>query len=544
MSKEINPAVRLFGNRIYADQTSLEFLHEFLLIASAPKTWHEDSDTFKSCLPRYTALDECLEDGARLRYAPRARLDLKLFSFLGASRLSSRDPAHLEHLDELRDDLAKKIVTEGDITVSDVLDSLRDLFLGLQGAGNGRTWCAQTFLPLSRRCLAGETIWNQSKTHNNLTWYDSLTSLSTYWSTNRHRFLARGGEVFYLQLCLALSRSKGEVTDLIREAKLEFSTEEADPAQLHFKLEEGLTRLLDSSLQLDELAAFIENNDENESAYKTDLERHFGIERPHFVSTEAYPEACPKESWKIGYVFAVELSRILTLKLDTLECIARLEMLFDLHILRHLTYLSAQRIKNEKLPLSLASNWLGYSFVTSPENCTIPRLRKLSEVSFRHTEQMIYTAVHSYLPEDDDERKKFNESSKYRNDYFKEADKSHGFAVFRKIGKSMGFIVPRKGSGERLVLTENILRTLVLTLVPAEHDITYDQFKKEVYQHFGIAFDRDSIRLAMKETGNASDDPNYNIDAWVSTLLEQAAMLIPLSDSCSLVHNPVSLNTD
>ena len=157
---------------------------------------------------------------------------------------------------------------------------------------------------------------------------------------------------------------------------------------------------------------------------------------------------------------------------------------------------------------------------------------------------MIYTAVHSYLPEDDDERKKFNESSKYRNDYFKEADKSHGFAVFRKIGKSMGFIVPRKGSGERLVLTENILRTLVLTLVPAEHDITYDQFKKEVYQHFGIAFDRDSIRLAMKETGNASDDPNYNIDAWVSTLLEQAAMLIPLSDSCSLVHNPVSLNTD
>ena len=540
MSKEINPAVRLFGNRIYADQTSLEFLHEFLLIASAPKTWHEDNDTFESCLPRYTALDECLVDGARLRYAPRARLDLKLFSFLGASRLSSRDPAHHEHLDELRDDLEKKIVTEGDITVSDVLDSLRDLFLGLQGAGNGRTWCAQTFLPLSRRMLSKESIWKASKAKSFSYWGEALDNFTH----TQHLFLARGGEVFYLQLCLALSRSKGEVTSLIREAKLEFSTEEADPAQLHSKLEKGLTRLLNSSPHLDELAAFIENNDENESAYKTDLERHFGIERPHFVSTEAYPEACPKESWKIGYVFAVELSRILTMKLDTLECIARLEMLFDLHILRHLTHLSAQRIKNEKGPLSLASNWLGYSFVTSPENCTIPRLRKLSEVSFRHTEQVIYTAVHSYLPEDDDERKKFNDSSKYRSEYFKEADKSHGFAVFRKIGKSMGFIVPRKGNGERLVLTENILRTLVLTLVPAEHDITYDQFKKEVYQHFGIAFDRDSIRLAMKESGNACDDPGHDIDAWVSTLLDQAAMLIPLSDSCSLVHNPVSLNMD
>ena len=544
MSKEINPAVRLFGNRIYADQTSLEFLHEFLLIASASKTWNEDGDTFESCLPRHTALDEGLKDGAQLKYAPRARLDLKLFSFLGASRLSSRDPAHHEHLNELREELGKKIVTEGDIAISDVLDSLRDLFLGLQGAGNGRTWCAQTFLPLSRRCLAGETIWNQSKAHNNLTWYDSFISLSTYWSTNRHRFLARGGEVFYLQLCLALSRSKGDVNGLIHEAKLEFSSEEADPEQLHSKLEKGLSRLLDSSPHLDELAAFIENNDENESAYKTDLEHHFGSGRPHFVSTEAYPEACPKESWKIGYVFAVELSRILSMKLDPLECIARLEMLFDLHILRHVTHLAAQRIKNDALPLPLANNWLGYSFVTSPENCTIPRLRKLSEISFRHTEQMLYDAVHSFVPEDEDERRQFYDSSTYRTQYYKEADKSHGFAVFRKIGKSMGFIVPRKGNGERLVLTENILRTLVLALVPAGHDITYDQFKSEVYQHFGIAFDRDSIRLAMKETGNACDDPGYDVDAWVSTMLEQAAMLIPLSDSCSLVHNPVSLNMD
>lgn len=515
MSKKTidNPAITLFGRRVFADQNSLEFLHEFLLVANSPKR-QERGVPFTSYLPPF----EELSAANSLEYAPKARLNLKLFSFIGASKLSSRARAHRQHLESLRRILCENISTEADIAPECALDSVRDLFLGLQGSGKGRIWSAQNFFPLSSNFLATETLWKTTKAIQGHSWRQSFERVSNHWNLTPHIFLARGGELFYLQICQALQHSKADVDKWLSESGVVLRQEEKNPQLLHTKLECVLGSILEHSA-LDELSSFVESAEQN-TAQATDTDKD---DEMRFVSTGS----CPEESWTIGYLLAVEIVRVGSLKIDKVERITQLQTLLSLHILRHLCFLSAKRNASVDHGYRLVKSWLEYALIVMSQSCDVPRLRKISQANLKNIQQLMHDAVHSFPNTDND------------NDFFKEADKSYGFAVFRKIGKNMGFIIPRKGQGERMVLTENILRTLVLMLVPAGKELTYDTFKKRVQLHFGIVFDNDSVSESFSQIGFDCDNLGYNIDQWVMTMLEQAGMLVQLSDSCALVRNTV-----
>ena len=196
-----NPAIQLFGNRLFNDQSTIEFLIELLLVIASSKRIGETGTPFSTPLPDVKMLvDWPAEQG--LCYAPKARLNLKLFAFMGASRLDSRHETHRQHYKEILEKLHEKIRVVEMGSESDVLRTLENLFLGFQGAGFGRTWCAQSFMPVCRGLLAGETIWNESAARKKTpeTWEDLLEKQQAYFSMNKHLFLARGGEVLYLQL--------------------------------------------------------------------------------------------------------------------------------------------------------------------------------------------------------------------------------------------------------------------------------------------------------------------------------------------------------
>lgn len=518
-----NPAVEIFGDRLYTGQSSLEFLAEFLLVCNSLKrtdaAGQEDSGTeFDTTLPPL----ELLGDNFCFSYAPCARLELKLFSLLSASKLSSRASAHIEHLADLRKELAERLEITTSHKENEVLDALRDLFLGFQGTGRARTWCAQTYFPICGNLLAGETIWNESKAKTGLDWFTIMNQKNNYFSTGKHNFLARGGELLYYQICDALNRQRSEI-DILQHEVILYPGED-DHEYLHTVLNAGLKDIL-SLGQLNALASFIERKDNNDTAREMDYIR--GERR--FVETKPLNG----RGRILGYLLAVEMARALSLQLDPIEKINLLETLFCLHIIRHLCYLSAEQMKKGPKLLEIASGLLGYGLVMSPEECHSRRLSQLSHLSFKYTQQLLHTAVHAkQIPADlDDEEQK---------NFYKEADKSHGFAVFRKIGKSMGMIIPRTGGNERMVLTESLLRSLVLVLVRPGSDLTYDTFKTEVAAHFGLVFDREGIRRTMTEIGYPCDDQGHDVDAWVLNTLENAGMLVPLSDSCSLVRNPVA----
>ena len=196
-----NPAIQFFGRRFTGEQQVIELLSEFLLVLASKKEIREKS--FDDSFPSWDDLLEW-DFGDVLNYYPQPKLNLKLFSFLGSSRLETRHETHRLHCQDLWNSLKNKIYADED-QKDDVLITLSNLFLGFWGNGAQRTWCAQNFLPFCKGVLGGELIWNETaakKMEDLNTWGDVIENFQTLFSQNQHRFLARGGELLYLQFQL------------------------------------------------------------------------------------------------------------------------------------------------------------------------------------------------------------------------------------------------------------------------------------------------------------------------------------------------------
>ena len=516
-SYKSNPAIQLFGNRLYIDQTSTEFLVEFLLIVASEK--QVDPHRFLSPLPPYDLLIKWHD--SVLKYAPKARLNLKLFSFLGSSRLDSRHVTHRQHHQELLKTMISKISISGSGSKEDVIRTLENLFLGFQGAGGGRTWCAQSFLPVSPGLLAGETIWNETtarKTPPNH-WSNVTDSLSTYLTMNKHRFLARGGEVLYLQLCNALRQPSETIQRWVKESGVTFDINEQNPEWLHTELERELNGLMTRCpATVTDIANFIDSGIERETSDKTD-----GTQDAPRLVTAGW---CPAESWQEGYLFAVDLLRLCKSNLDVVDRLYLLESACSMHVLRSLAMQSVRYITSEH-----PAQWPGYRLAVSAPEEKNTAIKRISHHTAKAMEKQVFQAIRSDcvdLPQGEKEPEKS----------LKEADRRYAGKLFVGLAKRIGLIVPRRGAGARFVLNEQLLRFLVMTTVPVGGRITFDTFKKLVELRHGLVFDADGFSRASQWVDGTGVYLPADTDAWLKEMLEAAGLLIHLSDSCALVENP------
>lgn len=519
-----NPAIRLFGNRLFIDQSPAEFLIEFLLITNSKKRFGSQSP-FTTVFPCRETLESAGKE--KLHYAPKARLNLKLFSFLGASRLDSRHITHRSHYQKLVEILISKINITNSGNKQEVVSALQNLFLGFQGAGSGRTWCAQSFLPVSRGFLAGETIWNDkfAKKQPYVEWSNILEQKNLYLTMNKHRFLARGGEVLYLQLCNALRQSPEKIEAWTDENGLEFSSLEKNPVLLHEALERALTNLMDYCPRaVTQLSDFIDSGLEDETSRFTDATES---EVTRFVTAGW----CPIESWQEGYLFAVDLFRLCTANLDVIDRLYLIETACSMQVLRSLAMQSARYNQGE-----VFCDWPGYRIaVTNPEE-NIVAAKRISAHSAKKIEKMIFRAIRS------GEALDHLQNDKPQEKILKEADTRYGGKHFIGLSKKIGFIIPKRGASARFVLNEQLLRFLVLTIVPAGKRITYDTFKKLVEKRHGLVFDATGFSEVNEWLEGSGIHFSSNIDSWVQEMLKAAGLLVYLSDSCALVENPDNVN--
>jgi len=514
---EKNPAIQLFGNRLFLDQTSTEFLVEFLLLVTSSKKI--DTEGFDSALPSF---DKLLSWGSsKLEYAPKSRINLKLFSFLGASRLDSRHVTHRQHHQDLLNSLNSKISMSGSGNKEEVIRTLENLMLGFQGAGGGRTWCAQSFLPVSAGFLAGETIWRESKARSGKPekWDDLLESFSTYFSMGQHVFLARGGEVLYLQICNALRQPKESIQKWVKESGISLDDVEQDPSRLHAALENELKGLLARCPStVTKIAEFLDSGIESETSETTDM----AGESPRFVSAGW----CPAESWQEGYLFAVDLLRLCKANIDIIDRLYLLESVCSIQVLRSLAMQSVRYVEPEH-----PTTWPGYRLAISAPEEKRPAIKRISHHSAKAMEKLIFQAVRSSSVQpqigDGDPDK-----------LFKEADRRYAGKLFIGLAKRIGFLVPRRGAGARFVLNEQLLRLLVVTTVPLGGRLTFDTFKHQVELRHGFVFDADGFNRASKWVDNTGVYLPVDTDFWLQNMLEAAGLLIHLSDSCALVVNP------
>ena len=512
-----NPAIQLYGNRLFSDQTISELLSEFLLVVFSPKrTGHT---AFETALPSREQLFAW--NNAPLKYAPKARLNLKLFSFLGASRLESRHQTHRAHHEQLVQRLHDQIQVEDPEHKQDIIRTIENLFLGFQGAGSGRTWCAQSFLPISSGFLSGESIWKETKAEKDNVddWYELIENRSSYFDMNQHLFFARGGELLYLQVCNALRQPYDRIASWCQDGVFGLTDNEQNPEWLHTQLNESLQNLMSFCPHtLTELAEFIDSSLDPITPKSTD---GAGSER-RFVSAGW----CNAESWMEGYLFAVDLLRLMQSNLDVVERIYLLETACSMQVLRTLA-MQSMRL------MSVAESCSGpdYRLVISAPEENRPIIRRLSQQSVKATEKMIFQSLRSDTIEilgDEGER----------NKKLKQADRAYGSKLFVGLSKRLGFLVPKRGAGARFVLNEQLLRLLVVTTVPVGGRLTFDTFKGLLERRHGLVFDAKGLARASERLCGKGIYLPADTDKWLQEMLEAAGFLIHLSDSCALIHNP------
>jgi hypothetical protein len=523
----INPAIQLFGSRLFADQTVLEFLVELMLVANSPKKLL-DMKPFNSVFPDRNVLQNWSQN-KKLLYDPPARLNLKLFSFLGVSKLETRHESHKKYYKYILKKIESHIDSDSSGEKEDILRTIENLFLGFQGVGQNRTWCAQTFIPVSVNVLARETIWEQTKAKDNSVkeWSEALK----HFSHSQHLFLARGGELLYLQLCNALRQSSEEIDSFSRLMEISLNETEADPLKLYNALGIVFKAIMtDCPPALDKIALLIDQIDE-ETVKRTDGE---GDDEPF-----ANCGWCHEDSWMEGYLFAVEFLRVCQAEIDPIERIEMLKLCCAFQVLRSLCAQSARVVHWSKERLS-NGNGLGFIWAISSPLGEDSIIKQVSQRNLRAIQQLIYNAIR--IPEIkknvENNYQRISEKTTVKTIY-NEADTRYGDRFFLSLSKKIGFVVPKKGPGARFVLSDQIIRYFVLSLIRPGERCTLDTFKHLMFAHYGLAIDGKYIQKAciwsdypqLSESAVSNDD-------WLVQKLRASGFLIHLSDACSLVQNP------
>ena len=318
--KDNNPAIQLFGRRFDKDQTEIEYLVEFMLLFVSKKKIKGLETSTSEGFPDFELIDEWNLKGGELIYYPKVHLPLKLFSFLNASKLETRHPAHIERYLEIEKDLHEKINFESVKDKNDLIELFKQLLLGFVAVGQNRTWCAYTFLPASKSLIASETMWNVTagKQKQDLIWDEIIAqgNFSKYFNIAKHTIMVRGGEVLFLHLCnLFTMRDSNELAEVSKKLGYSHTVQ-----SLKERVDQGLKQLLRSVPALSDLVNWVESSDPD-TLEATD---NFSVKCGW----------CPKETWVESYCFAIELANICDAMIDPFEKIEMLKYCCIFEVLR------------------------------------------------------------------------------------------------------------------------------------------------------------------------------------------------------------------
>jgi hypothetical protein len=497
-----NAAIKLYGRRFYKDQTPVEYLAEFLLVFVSEKGERQaDANSL-----RIGDLDDAM------CYWPKDKVALKLFSFFPSSKLETRHFAHQQAYGQALDTIKSRI-SGSDDEKEQAIRLLQSLFSGFVGVARNRTWVTHSFLPASPSLLAREVAWlhtQASRDPNVSDWQ----AAKTYFAKDRHNFMARGGEVLFLQQANLFSASEhATVNEMI--ARPEYAhLRNRNLIELRIRMEAGLRSILEGSVgPVSELAQFIENTLED-----------YNIGLPQTKATLGW---VPSASVTEAFLFACELDNICRSSLGEFEKLDQLQLLCCLQVLRSHCFQASRFDRTDKCMPGFIGN---YTWVVANPNAQRgSRIKKLATNSFERVEEMLYRVLRKVTKLPGNSISSFSESDK------------HGFQIFRKISKEIGLVVPRTGRGQHFVLPPTILRFLVGALLGPGERVRLTHFYERVFSHFGIALSDQQLGVSLEWDTGGSIGRDYSAVAnttWVEETLRQGGLLVELSDAVSIVHNP------
>ncbi len=495
-----NPAIQLFGRRFYSDQTPVEYLAEFLLVFSSPKVREgENSMSFPFVEQKNTPL----------KYWSQDRLALKFFSFFASSKLETRHPVHQKAYHQALDKLNGGIHAQDDKESQFTVKLLQSLFSGFVGVAKNRTWATHAFLPVTQSLLAREVGWRHTKAlrDNPKNWGDA----ASYFDTGSHNFMARGGELLFLQLTHLFMKNPLNVLDDIGKNNYKhLDLNEQFQTQLQTALSGTITELNNG---IGRLASFIEVHLEEYQYQDTPPVAKMG-----WIPTNTTPEAL---------LFATEMLNICNTSHGVLQKLELLQDLCSMQVLRSLSF-QGRRLGGDR---GFTPGFVGnYAWIlSSPNSERMIEYRKVSQQGYRRIEDMLFRVLRNPSAYD---------GTMPIESEINKAD-AHCFKLFRKLGKDIGFIVPKTGRGMRLTLPNHLVRFFVAALIRPGKRIRLDEFYRRLFAHYGIAIASREMSKAIEWMGEASNLTGITADSsWFEDELLRGGFLIALSDAVSMVENP------
>ncbi|MBC7489078.1 MAG: hypothetical protein H7240_02755 [Glaciimonas sp.] len=501
-----NSAIRLYGRRYYKDQTPVEYLAELFLVFSSPKKNNGDFS--------YEFNLNCSGDEFPCYY-PEDKIATKLFSFFPISKLETRHPIHNKAYIQALDFIGNKI-TGSKEDQQETISIIQSLFGGFVGVAKNRTWVTYSFLPMSSVFLARELNWLHSKANKNSS-INEWSDAEKYFAHDRHNFMARGGELLFLQLSNLFSNIESEnLLELLKR-----------PEYFHLKdqvrnSEKNITTkftdiLLDAGSPLSSIANFVDGA-------LVELKINKDESSKISVNKKAMLGWVPASTNIEAMLFAIEIDNICCSRIGTMDKLELLQILCCMQVLRSLCFQARRIDYSEKETIGFVGN---YAWIFSDNEAKIGApTRKISEASFNYIEALLYRVLRNKLV--------VGSGSKV------EADK-HGFQIFRKIAKEIGMVIPLNGSGQRFSLHQGLLRFLVAAVIRPNERIRLTTFYQRVFAHYGIALGGEQLTVALAWNGTETDDSSYaasSSTAWVEEALQQGGFLVELSDAVSMVKNP------
>lgn len=444
-SKQIPLQSYLFGHRIQDSQTKYEYLIEFLQVAISPKAIEYNNKHYDCMFP--VNEDRC---DNKMQYFPVSRIGLKRFAFFPKSKLDGKAEVDKKAYEECLKALENRMMNGNDIQRKNTLSIMQNLLNGFSAVNQNRSWFDQNMLPVCPEVILPEGMgiksWRQK-----MDFQQCDADIDSKFDFKKYTYMCRGGEVYYLHLLNAINEYP-KYKDII---------------------EKRLREMIESFPQFSYLCNFVQNTWDDYMAVSPEdvkpLVKDLGAIPTEFATRNKYT--------------LQELDNFLNSKCHPFEKMETLSNGLILQMLR-MMYLAAATDNRSNC-------WV---IDVNCKNYINTEVKKAAVQGFKRNEETISTYLYKGL----DELRSELDSSKDDAKLIKAAA-DDSYRLFRKLGKSLGIIIPNTGSRMRFSVSEEIIKFMVLAIIPPKHMITLDEFIKQIYLHFGMVIGSTQYRIEMEK---------------------------------------------
>lgn len=494
-------AARLWGFEFENRQHWLEYLLEYLNIL-AGFDYHLARGIAQDDSEREETKKDIAQEERIQGYQRFSRLGLRRFVFYDANE-KKRHAYDDKALELLQKKLQEKTESMGDAAP---LEVLRDFLQSFSCVEGNRPWLARSLFPLHEKLLFAEGYRRPAR---NLSEDIEITALDKNIDWGKRHYYARGGELYYLML------SAGTI----------------DTPRNRTSIGKRFQELLqNSSADIGAVADFVDSTWQE-------------------ILTEAGREERDIPRGQLGWlpdpdcslykIMAADIKTFLNVAIEPLEKIHLLAYLVAFHIIiyiYHRAHPNASSEAHSARGRNRCTNTCRLALlIDASENNESKIIRDESRKLYEAQEMQIVTKAKDYLrglleqwqhdilttkpsnPQEMLEAKIFGHFNirKQKDAIQTELDKltrqNTDFSMVmkklakpleemlikqlrkdllpvpRKLGKDIGFVAPKRGTGARFILSDNLLK--VLTLSNVRRSMTYDDFLTRLYQRYGLVVD-------------------------------------------------------